>query len=89
MTKDSSGEQVDMNLEVVVLGVSDVDHAKAFYENLGWRLDADFATGDFHVVQMTPHNSEASIIFGKGITSPKPGAAGSLVLAVDDVAAAR
>jgi len=35
MTKDSSGEQVDMNLEVVVLGVSDVDHAKAFYENLG------------------------------------------------------
>lgn len=89
MTRDSSGEQVDMNLEVVVLGVSDVDHAKAFYESLGWRLDADFATGDFHVVQMTPHNSEASIIFGKGITSPKPGAAGSLVLAVDDVAAAR
>jgi len=89
MTKDSSGEPLDMNLEVVVLGVSDVDHAKAFYENLGWRLDADFATGDFHVVQMTPHNSEASIIFGKGITSPKPGSAGSLVLAVDDVAAAR
>ena len=35
--------QIDMKLEVVVLGVSDVDRAKAFYENLGWRLDADFA----------------------------------------------
>ncbi|HXU39005.1 MAG TPA: VOC family protein [Blastocatellia bacterium] len=89
MTKNSSGEPVDMKLEVVVLGVSDVDRAKAFYENLGWRLDADFATGDFHVVQMTPHNSEASIIFGKGITSPRPGSADSLVLAVDDIAAAR
>src|SRR5438270_6300029 len=83
-------EPVDMKLEVVVLGVSDVDRAKAFYENLGWRLDADFATGDdFRVVQLTPHNSEASIIFGKGITSPRPGAADSLILTVDDVDAAR
>ena len=80
---------VDMKLEVVVLGVSDVDRAKAFYENLGWRLDADFAAGDFRAVQMTPHNSEASIIFGKGITSAKPGSADSLVLAVDDIDAAR
>src|SRR3954451_2743 len=65
--------QIDMKLEVVVLGVSDVDRAKAFYENLGWRLDADFATGDaWRVVQLTPHNSGASIIFGKGIASPNP-----------------
>ena len=89
-TKAAKAEPVDMKLEVVVLGVSDVDRAKAFYENLGWRLDADFAAGDdFRVVQMTPHNSEASIIFGKGITSAKPGSADSLVLAVDDVDAAR
>jgi catechol 2,3-dioxygenase-like lactoylglutathione lyase family enzyme len=79
---------VDMKLEVVMIGVSDVDRAKAFYEKLGWRLDADIVRGDFHGVQMTPHNSHASIIFGKGITSPKPGSAGSLVLAVDDVDAA-
>ena len=79
----------DMKLEVVVLGVSDVDRAKAFYENLGWRLDIDIAAGDFRGVQMTPHNSEASIIFGKGITSAKPGSAHSLVLAVDDIDAAR
>lgn len=73
-------EPVDMKLEVVLLGVSDVDRAKAFYENLGWRLDV--AAGDFRGVQMTPHNSEASIIFGKGVTSAKPGSACSLVLAV-------
>lgn len=82
-------EPVDMKLEVVVLGVADVDRAKAFYQNLGWRLDADFASGDFRVVQLTPHNSPASIIFGKGIPSPKPGAADSLTLAVEDINAAR
>jgi catechol 2,3-dioxygenase-like lactoylglutathione lyase family enzyme len=81
--------QLDMKLEVVVLGVSDVDRAKAFYENLGWRLDIDVAGGGFRGVQLTPHNSEASIIFGKGITSAKPGSAQSLVLAVSDVDAAR
>jgi len=81
-------EPVDMKLEVVLLGVSDVDRAKAFYENLGWRLDIDVAAGDFRGVQMTPHTSEASIIFGKGITSAKPGSAHSLVLAVDDIDAA-
>jgi catechol 2,3-dioxygenase-like lactoylglutathione lyase family enzyme len=83
--------QLDMKLEVVVIGVSDVDRAKAFYENLGWRLDADFASdgGDFRVLQLTPHNSEASIIFGKGVTSAKPGSAQSLTLAVDDIDAAR
>jgi catechol 2,3-dioxygenase-like lactoylglutathione lyase family enzyme len=89
-TTKSVKESVDMKLEVVVLGVSDVDRAKAFYENLGWRLDADFATGDdFRVVQLTPHNSGASIIFGKGVTAAKPGSADSLTLAVNDVDAAR
>jgi len=88
-TKLEGVEPVDMKLEVVVIGVTDVDRAKAFYENLGWRLDADFANGSFRVVQLTPHNSEASIIFGKGIPSPKPGSADSLTLAVADIDAAR
>ena len=79
-------EPVDLKLEVVLLGVSDVDRAKAFYEKLGWRLDIDIKIGDFRGVQMTPHNSEASIIFGSGM---KRGAAQSLVLAVSDVDAAR
>ncbi len=89
-SKTPKGEPVDMKLEVVVIGVSDIDRAKAFYEKLGWRLDGDFVTGDdFRGVQLTPRNSEASIIFGKGVTSTKPGAADSLVLAVDDIDAAR
>jgi catechol 2,3-dioxygenase-like lactoylglutathione lyase family enzyme len=81
---------LDMKLEVVMLGVSDVDRAKAFYEKLGWRLDADFAMGeDWRAVQLTPHNSDASIIFGKGISSAETGLADSLVLAVDDLDVAR
>lgn len=81
---------VTMKLEVVMLGVSDIDRAKAFYENLGWRLDADFSTGDdWRVVQLTPHNSPTSIIFGKGIAAPKPGSAVNLMLAVDDIDKAR
>jgi catechol 2,3-dioxygenase-like lactoylglutathione lyase family enzyme len=79
-----------MKLEVVVLGVTDVDRAKAFYEKLGWRLDADFAAGaDWRVVQLTPHNSDASVIFGKGLASPEPGSIDSMILAVNDVDAAR
>jgi catechol 2,3-dioxygenase-like lactoylglutathione lyase family enzyme len=81
---------VNMKLEVVAVPVSDVDRAKAFYENLGWRLDVDIAGGDdIRVVHLTPHQSQASVIFGKGITSAAPGSAKSLTLAVDDVDAAR
>ena len=66
--------QVNMKLEVVMIGVSDIDRAKAFYENLGWRFDGDFAAGDgFRIVQMTPHNSQCSIIFGRsGCRSGSP-----------------
>lgn len=81
-------EPVDMKLEVVLLDVSDVDRAKAFYENLGWRVDIDLANGGFRGVQITPHNSNTSIIFGKG-TVRKSGSASSMVLAVSDIKAAR
>jgi catechol 2,3-dioxygenase-like lactoylglutathione lyase family enzyme len=79
---------VDMKLEVVLLSVTDVDRAKAFYEKLGWRVDIDIVGGDFRGVQVTPHNSETSIIFGKGVTSKTRGSL-SLVLAVEDIDAAR
>jgi NADPH:quinone reductase-like Zn-dependent oxidoreductase/catechol 2,3-dioxygenase-like lactoylglutathione lyase family enzyme len=82
-------EPVDMRLEVVLLGVSDVERAKAFYEKLGWRLDVDLAAGEFRAVHMTPHHSGASILFGKNVTSVEPRSAHGLVLAVDDVDAAR
>ena len=81
---------MDMKREVLVLPVSDVDRAKAFYEKLGFRLDIDYAANEnFRVIQFTPPHSEASIIFGKGITSAKSGSPDSLVFAVDDVGAAR
>src|SRR5437899_10645511 len=81
---------MDMKLEVVVVPVSDVDLAKAFYEKLGFRLVIDYAANEnFRVIQFTPPRSEASIIFGKGITSAKSGSANILVLAVDDVDVAR
>jgi catechol 2,3-dioxygenase-like lactoylglutathione lyase family enzyme len=90
MTMSTTASPIDMKLEVVMLAVSDVDRAKAFYEKLGWRLDADFATGDdWRVVQFTPHNSPASIIFGKGIAAPKPGSAVNVMLAVGDIEKAR
>jgi catechol 2,3-dioxygenase-like lactoylglutathione lyase family enzyme len=79
---------MSMKLEVVILPVSDVDRAKAFYEKLGFRLDIDIVNENFRGVQFTPPNSETSIIFGKGITSARPGSA-DLVLAVDNIDAAR
>jgi len=81
---------MNMKLEVVIIPVSDVDRAKAFYEKLGFRFDGDFDGGEkLRVVQFTPPRSEASIIFGKGVTSAKPGSTKGLVLAVDDIEEAR
>jgi predicted enzyme related to lactoylglutathione lyase len=81
---------VDMRLEVVVVPVSDVDRAKAFYASLGWRLDADFASGgDYRVIQFTPPGSGCSVIFGKNVTPAAPGSAQGLYLVVSDVEAAR
>jgi Glyoxalase/Bleomycin resistance protein/Dioxygenase superfamily. len=79
---------MNMKLEVVIVPVSDVDRAKAFYEKLGFRLDIDIASENFRGIQFTPPQSEASIIFGKGVTSAGAGPA-ELVLAVDNLDAAR
>lgn len=79
-----------MKLEVIVIPVSDVERAKRFYENLGWRLDGDFVVGDeFRGIQFTPPGSACSIHFGKGLTSAAPGSASGLYLVVSDVEAAR
>jgi catechol 2,3-dioxygenase-like lactoylglutathione lyase family enzyme len=80
----------DMKLEVIVVPVSDVDRAKQFYGNLGWRLDADVVTDDdFRVIQFTPPGSPCSVIFGKNVTAAVPGTAQGLHLIVSDVEAAR
>jgi catechol 2,3-dioxygenase-like lactoylglutathione lyase family enzyme len=81
---------MDMKLEIVVVPVSDVDRAKRFYEQLGWRLDADFVSGpEFRVVQFTPPGSEASIWVGKGVTTSAPGTLQGLYLVVFDIVTAR
>ena len=81
---------IDMKLEIVVIPVSDVDRAKAFYAGLGWREDADFASGDdFRVIQFTPPGSGCSVIFGRNVTPAVPGSAQGLYLIVPDIEAAR
>lgn len=89
-TEASGAAPVPLRLEVVTLPVANVDRTKSFYQGLGWRLDADIAAGDdFRVVQMTPPQSQASIHFGKGLTTAEPGSVQRLYLAVDDIDAAR
>ena len=86
----SSGEALPMRFEVVVLPVTDVDRAKAFYEGLGWRLDADFPIDEhFRIVQFTPPGSSTSIQFGVGTSTAEPGSSQGMYLIVDDVEAAR
>ncbi|MGF7181963.1 VOC family protein [Tunturiibacter psychrotolerans] len=85
----ASVARVDMKFEIVVIPVSDVDRAKEFYVRLGWRLDADYATDDFRVIQFTPPGSQCSVIFGKNVTAAAPGSAQGLYLIVSDIAAAR
>jgi len=89
-TSVASVARVDMKLEIVVIPVSDVDRAKEFYRRLGWRLDADFASGDdFRVIQFTPPGSGCSVIFGKNVTAALPGSAQGLYLIVSNIEAAR
>ncbi|TYO67016.1 glyoxalase [Bradyrhizobium hipponense] len=88
--KPTKARGADLKLEIVVIPVSDVDCAKAFYTRLGWRLDADFASGDdWRVIQFTPPGSACSVIFGKNVTGAAPGSAQGLYLIVSDLEAAR
>ena len=95
MSRESSNRSpdtgtVEFKLEVVVVPVSDADRAKQFYASLGWREDADFVISeDYRVLQFTPPGSQASIIFGTGITAAVPGSIDSLLLAVYGIDAAR
>ncbi|MFC4533043.1 VOC family protein [Sphaerisporangium dianthi] len=81
---------MDLKLEAIVLPVSDIDRAKAFYEAAGFRLDLDKAVEqDFRVVHLTPPGSECSIMFGIGMTPAAPGSAQGLYLVVFDIEEAR
>ena len=84
-TNKTSDPGVDMNLEIQIIPVSDIDRAKRFYEQLGWRLDDDVAPFDgLRVVQFTPPGlGAASITFGKGLTTSAPGSAGGGLVVSD------
>jgi catechol 2,3-dioxygenase-like lactoylglutathione lyase family enzyme len=90
MTGAPVAANADLKFEAVVIPVSDVDRAKDFYTNLGWRLDVDFRFDNgFRVVQLTPPGSDCSVQFGTKITSAEPGSAQGLYLIVSDIEAAR
>lgn len=87
---EAAATSLALRLEVVVLPVTDVDRAKAFYGGLGWRPDADLTVEEgYRVVQFTPPGSPASVIFGTGVTAMTPGSVQDLMLIVDDIDAAR
>ena len=82
---------MDFTLELVVVPVTDIDRAKAFYsEKVGFNVDVDQSVGDsFRVVQLTPPGSACSISIGKGLGAGEPGSMQGLQLCVADINAAR
>ena len=82
---------MEYKLEVVVVPVSDVDRAKAFYaDQVGFVVDVDHSPNErFRVVQLTPPGSGCSITIGKGLSDMAPGSIKGLQLVVADVDAAR
>ncbi|MEW2289355.1 VOC family protein [Streptomyces sp. NPDC047841] len=79
----------EFRLELVVLPVSDVDRAKAFYQAVGFRLDEDHSSDEsYRVVHMTPPGSPCSILFGTEVTTAVPGTVRGLHLVVTDIESA-
>jgi predicted enzyme related to lactoylglutathione lyase len=81
---------MDWKLELVVIPVSDVDRAKAFYaDQVGFNADHDHRVSEtLRFVQLTPPGSACSIALGEGITDAPPGSVKGLQVVVDDAQAA-
>jgi predicted enzyme related to lactoylglutathione lyase len=81
---------MNFTLELVAVPVTDVDRAKAFYEQVGFHADHDHTVSDeVRFVQLTPPGSACSIAIGKGVTDAEPGSVRGLQLVVSDIDAAR
>jgi catechol 2,3-dioxygenase-like lactoylglutathione lyase family enzyme len=81
---------MDWKLELVAVPVTDVDRAKAFYEQVGFNADHDHVVSDdIRFVQLTPPGSGCSIALGKGVTDMEPGSLRGLQVVVEDIDAAR
>src|ERR1700749_1326847 len=78
---------LDMKLEAIVIPVSDVERAEAFYRRLGWRQDV--TPPGSGVFQFAPHGAACSVQFGANLTSAAPGSAQRTYLIVSDIEAAR
>ena len=87
----TTATKLEWKLEVIVVPVSDVDRAKAFYtEKCGFNVDVDHRVGDdWRVVQLTPSGSACSISIGNGLTKSAPGSLQGLQLVVTDIVTAR
>jgi len=81
---------MDWKLELVIIPVSDIDRAKAFYtDQAGFNADHDHTDSDeIRFVQLTPPGSACSIAIGKGITDAAPGSVAGLQMVVPDIEAA-
>jgi len=81
---------MDWKLELVIIPVSDIDRAKAFYtDQAGFNADHDQTVSDeIRFVQLTPPGSACSIAIGKGITDAAPGSVVGLQMVVPDIEAA-
>jgi predicted enzyme related to lactoylglutathione lyase len=81
---------MDWKLELVIIPVSDIDRAKAFYTGkAGFNADHDHTVSDeIRFVQLTPPGSACSIAIGKGITDAAPGSVAGLQMVVPDIEAA-
>jgi len=81
---------MDMKLELVAIPVSDVDRAKAFYEQVGFNADHDFrVSDDIRFVQLTPPGSACSIALGVGVTDAEPGSVKGMQVVVKNIDEAR
>jgi catechol 2,3-dioxygenase-like lactoylglutathione lyase family enzyme len=78
--------QMRYGIEAITLPVSDVDRAKAFYEQAGWNLDVDTEPAPgMRVVQLTPPGSDCSITFGIGMEQSEPGSYRATYLVMSDI----
>ena len=76
---------MDLKLELVAIPVSDVDKAKAFYEQVGFNADHDHTVNpELRFVQLTPPGSACSICIGIGLTDAEPGSVRGMQMVVDD-----
>ena len=84
--REEADGTMDMKIELIILPVTDVDRAKAFYvDGVGFHADFDQTVHEnLRFVQLTPPGSACSIAFGKGLTDKTPGSVGGLLMVVAD-----